>query len=119
MVKAFERSATPEQAPPGDGGKQAGWRVDEILPAAGSYDVHIWKFDHPRSGDMATDARYKVRYRDGSSPWILVDQSSAGDEWVWLGSFPFDASRPQGILVTDRADGFVIADAVKLVYSGD
>jgi hypothetical protein len=67
---------------------------------------------------MATGARYRVRHRDGTSPWIPVDQSAPGDAWVSLGVFPFDASRPQGILITDAADGYVIADAVKLVYSG-
>ena len=67
---------------------------------------------------MATDAPYRVRDRSSMSSWILVDQSTPGDEWIHLGSFEFDDSRTQGIMVTDNAGGYVIADAVKLVYRG-
>jgi hypothetical protein len=48
----------------------------------------------------------------------LVDQSSAGDEWISLGSYEFDNTGIQGIGVTDNANGKVCADAVKLVYTG-
>jgi hypothetical protein len=41
-----------------------------------------------------------------------------GNEWIYLGTFEFDDNSTQGIGVTDNADGFVIADAIKLVYQG-
>jgi hypothetical protein len=101
--------------PAGSGERWAAWRVDETLPSPGTYDVYVWKFDHPRSDDMSPSVRYKIRHRDGTSGWIPVDQSTPGDEWIRLGAFEFDASRPQGVVITDRPDGFVIADAIRLV----
>jgi hypothetical protein len=103
--------------PAGGGENSAAWRVDAIV-TPGKYDVFVWKFDHPHSNLMATDAHFKVRDRSGTSDWILVDQSTPGDEWLNLGRFEFDDSRPQGIMITDEANGFVIADAIKLVYEG-
>lgn len=98
----------------GSGAGQAGWRVDSLVPP-GLYDVYVFKFEHERPAAMATDARFKVRHRDGTTPFLLVDQSAPGSEWVHLGRFPFDATRAQGVLVSDRANGYVIADAVRLV----
>jgi hypothetical protein len=84
----------------------------------GKYDVYVWKFEHPFSHLMATNTPYRVRDMDNMSDWILVNQSTPGDEWVYIGNFDFDNSRPQGILVTDNANGYVVADAIKLVYTG-
>jgi hypothetical protein len=103
--------------PAGSGDNKAAWRLDTIV-TPGRYDVYTWKFDHPFSDLMATDAHYRVRDRDSTSDWILIDQSTDGDGWLYLGSFEFDNSRAQGVLLTDEADGFVIADAIKLVYRG-
>lgn len=103
--------------PAGSGENRAAWRVDgQVTP--GRYDVYVWKFDHSYSHRMATDAHYMVRDRDDTSDWILIDQSTPDDEWLYLGSFAFDGSRAQGIMITDEANGYVVADAVKLVYTG-
>jgi hypothetical protein len=101
----------------GSGSNQGAWRVDDII-MPGTYEVYVWKFDHKYSHLMATNVHYKVRDRSDTTDWILVDQSTAGDEWIYLGTFEFDHSRPQGVLITDQADGYVIADAIKLVYMG-
>ena len=100
--------------PAGSGANRAGWRVDSLITAPGTYEVYAWKFEHPFSSVMADDVHYKVRYKNGISDWILVDQSTPGDEWLYLGTFMFDASHPQGIMITDNAEGHVIADAIKL-----
>jgi hypothetical protein len=103
--------------PAGSGENSAAWRVDgRVIP--GRYDVYVWKFDHAYSHQMATNAHYMVRDKDETSVWILIDQSTPDDEWLYLGSFAFDDSRAQGIMITDEADGYVVADAVKLVYTG-
>ena len=68
---------------------------------------------------MATNAHYRIYHRYGKSYWIQLDQSTPGDEWVYLGTFEFDDSRTQGILITDQANGYVIADAVKFVEADD
>jgi hypothetical protein len=101
---------------PGNGGNIVAWRVDNIV-APGNYDVYVYKFDHPLSRFMATDAQYRVKYAGGLSGWIYVDQSTAGDEWILLGNFFFNDIGGQGIGLTDNADGYIIADAVKLVLT--
>ncbi len=103
---------------PGSGVRKAAWRVDSIASQGESYEVHVWKFDHDWSSIMATNARYKVYHKDGVSDWIAVDQSTPGDEWILLGTFEFDTTSSQGVLLTDWADGFVIADAIRLVPTG-
>jgi hypothetical protein len=55
----------------------------------GTYDVYAWKFDHPWSGQMATDAQYIVKDKYGIAGLVTVDQSTAGDEWISLGSYEF------------------------------
>ncbi len=102
---------------PGFGADKACWMVDGII-APGVYDVYIWKFEHAHMNKMATDVHYKVRDRNGMSSWITIDQSTPGDEWIQFGSYEFDNSSSQGVLITDNANGFVIADALKLVYGG-
>ncbi len=102
--------------PAGVGNKAAGWRVDgSIFP--GTYGVFAWKFEHDYSHLMATDAHFRVHDQTGPSSWIVFDQSTPGNEWLPLGNFVFTETSIQGVLVTDNANGFVIADAVKLIFS--
>jgi hypothetical protein len=97
-----------------DPGARAGWRIDGAVEP-GEYDVYVWKFEHALSHLMAEEAPYRVVHRDGSSDWIPVDQSAPGNEWICLGRFAFDDSRPQGVMVAGSPGGHVLADAVKLV----
>jgi hypothetical protein len=101
----------------GNGNNIVTWRVDEIV-TPGTYDVYAWKFDHPWSDMMATNAQYIIKDKHGISGMVAVDQSTAGDEWVDLGSYYFDNSNAQEVRLTDDADGMVAADAIKFVYTG-
>ena len=102
---------------PGIGNNKAGWRVDKLVEP-GMYKTYVWKFEHPYSHMMATNTHYSVMDRNGFSDWITVDQSAPGNKWICLGTFEFDNSSSQGILITDNANGYVVADAIKLVYTG-
>jgi len=102
-------------APAGVGKKAVGWRVDGVV-YPGPYDVFVWKFEHAYSHLMATDAHFRVHGQSGPSSWFLLDQSTPGDEWLPVGNFVFGGPSIQGVMATDNADGFVIADAVKLIY---
>ena len=102
---------------PGEGDNIVAWRVDTTINP-GNYDVYTWKFDHPFSGIMATDAQFIIKDKNGISGIVSIDQSTAGDEWIYLGNYDFDNSNIQGVGVTDEADGYVIADAIKLVCRG-
>lgn len=112
---AYEGSCAFSRAGVGD--NLAAWRVDPVV-RPGKYNIYVWKFEHAFSDLMATNARYRVRDNDNLSDWVFIDQSTPGNEWVFLGSFSFDNSRAQGIEISDEADGYVVADAVKLVYTG-
>ncbi len=101
----------------GSGTGSLGWGVTSLVEP-GTYDVYIWKFEHSMMHLMATDAHYKVYHSTGESDWILIDQSTAGDEWLYLGSYDFDRNSTQGVLLTDEANGIVIADMIKLVQTG-
>ena len=49
---------------------------------------------------------------------MTVNQQVNGGQWNLLGSFAFTAGAGQRIELTDQANGYVIADAVKLVPEG-
>jgi hypothetical protein len=93
------------------------WRVDQII-TPGTYDVYAWKFDHPWSSQMATDAQFIVKDKYGIAGLVTVDQSTAGDEWISLGSYEFSNTGVQGVGISDDANGIVAADAIKFVYTG-
>ena len=67
---------------------------------------------------MATDTPYQIYHATGESSVITLDQSQAGNEWLYLGNFEFDNSHLQGVKITNDANGVVLIDAVKLVYTG-
>jgi parallel beta-helix repeat protein len=98
----------------GIGVGSVGWRVSNTVPQ-GSYEVYVWKFEHPFQSQTATNAKYSVTDVNGTVGWFEVNQSSPGNEWILLGNYYFDNSSPQGVTLNDDADGIVIADAIKLV----
>jgi len=101
----------------GYGLEVAGWGVNNVVEPS-SYDVYVWKFEHNYSSRMGRNVHYMVYHRTGTSNWITVDQSTPGNEWVFLRNFEFDNSHDQGIMITDESNGKVIADTIKLVYTG-
>jgi hypothetical protein len=91
----------------GSGADTATWTPN--LPQAGDYKVYARWVAH---SNRATDAPYTITY-DGGSTTIDVDQTTAGCAWNLLGTYPF-AAGPASIVLSDDADGYLIADAVKL-----
>ncbi|MBI2549442.1 DUF2341 domain-containing protein [Candidatus Woesearchaeota archaeon] len=99
----------------GTGLEKAAWLVDDLVPPA-TYDVYVWKFEHQYLGLMAKNAHYQIYHRNGVSPWIIRNLSTLGNEWIYLGQYEFDNSQTEGVLVSDEANGYVLADAVQLIY---
>ncbi|MEV0489525.1 DNRLRE domain-containing protein [Streptomyces atratus] len=99
----------------GDGTAKFVWQLN--IPQNGSYEVFV---RHPKVTGAATDASFTVDH-DGGSATKAVNQTLNTGEWVSLGSYAFVEDGPQKVSVTDRANGTVLADAVKLVRnnSGD
>lgn len=85
------------------------WKLS--VPEAGDYDVYV---HYTAATDRATNAPYTIHYSGGQTITKRVNQRINGGQWVHLGSYPFDQGMSP-IVLSDDADGYVIADAVKLV----
>ncbi|WP_170109567.1 N-acetylmuramoyl-L-alanine amidase [Melghirimyces profundicolus] len=91
---------------PGEGAWFA-WNLN--IPEAGSYDVYVKYMAYK---DRASNAPYTIHHRDGQTT-RRVDQRTGGSQWVYIGTYNFDQGTSK-IVLSDDADGFVIADSVKL-----
>ncbi|WP_410793302.1 family 16 glycosylhydrolase [Kribbella sp. C-35] len=90
----------------------ATWRPQ--LPAEQSYEVFVWNPSFLHTGQKA--ARYTVSH-DGGQTAAVVNQDSAGQQWVSLGAYRMTPGRGQGVRVTSdpAGSGTLRADAVKFV----
>src|SRR5207244_1222860 len=78
---------------------------------AGRYEVFArWSAGPNR----ATNASYQVNSNAGGSS-VPVNQKINGASWQSLGSFDFQPGKGQGITLTDKADGVVVADAIRFL----
>jgi RHS repeat-associated protein len=64
--------------------------------------------------NRATDATYTVTHAGGSTP-VAVNQQANGGVWNLLGIFSLSPGPAHNVTLTDLANGYVIADAIRLV----
>jgi hypothetical protein len=84
------------------------------VTTAGTYDLYgYWWADT----DRATDTPYTIASMTGPQTF-LANQQLNHDQWVLLGRTTL-AAGSNTLTVTDRADGVVVADAVKLTAATD
>lgn len=95
----------------GSGNDTFSWSVD--VPRTGKYEVFV-RF---AAEAKATNATYAVEH-DGGVENKTVDQTQQAGQWVSLGSFGYTEDAIKKITLSDKADGTVVADAVKLVRDG-
>jgi RHS repeat-associated protein len=95
--------------PPGAAPNSAVWTPN--VAQAGTYEVYARWTQH---SNRATDATYTVTHASGSNQ-IAVDQQVNGGAWNLLGTFAFSPGSVHNVTLTDLANGYVIADAVRLV----
>jgi hypothetical protein len=81
------------------------------IPQTGNYKVYVW---YTAGSDRATNAPFTINYSGGSATQY-VNQQINGGKWVYLGTYPFNQGMSGSIVLSDNANGNVIADAVKLV----
>ncbi|MEJ2405979.1 MAG: Ig-like domain-containing protein [Candidatus Thiodiazotropha sp.] len=81
------------------------------IPQAGQYELYARWTAHP---NRATDATYTVLHDGGETP-VSVNQQTNGAKWNLLGTFSFTQSAAYQVTLTDQADGYVIADGIRLV----
>jgi hypothetical protein len=83
------------------------------IKTAGLYDVYEWHGDDPNS-DHATNAPFTIKF-DGGAKTVLVDLRTNTGRWNLLGAFRFAAGKTGSVTLSSKADGNVIADAVRFV----
>ena len=79
------------------------------LPQAGDYDVYAWWTQH---NNRASNAPYTV-YHSGGNETVLISQKDGGGGWTYIGTYNFDAGTGGYAVLSDDANGYVIADAMK------
>lgn len=94
-------------APSGSGDNFVVWRSD--TPMVGEYEVSVWtKGVTPAGEHLATNASFTVRFKGGSLSFP-ADLNRNQERWNLLGRF----HDPVSVEMTDRADGPVVAGAVR------
>ncbi len=81
------------------------------IKVAGQYDVYEWHGDDPNS-DHASNAPFTIKF-DGGTKTVPVNLRANTGRWNLLGTFTFAAGTAGNVTLTSKADGNVIADAVK------
>ena len=96
-------------APPGAAPSSATWTPN--VAQAGRYELYARWTAHP---NRATNATYAVTHADGSTA-VAVNQQANGGAWNLLGTFTLNPGSAHNVALTDQANGYVIADAIRLV----
>lgn len=90
-------------------------RYRPAIPGDGRYEVLV---SYTADPNRATNAKYAVHHATGTTT-VTVNQrvratpDNRTGEWLSLGIFTFKAGLAGYVQLTDAADGFVIADAVR------
>ena len=92
---------------PGDGTSRVTWP----FPSTGGPGLYAmfarWSSGHNRT----TAASYVIASSTGAAT-VRVNQRIDGAQWNSLGTYTFAPNRGQGVTLSDRADGVVVADAM-------
>src|SRR6202011_996982 len=93
----------------GDGSNTVRW----LFPGAavGNFEVFVRWTSGP---NRASNASYVVTHTDGTRT-VSVDQRTGGGAWQSLGTFRFTPGPDNAISLSDKADGVVVADAIRFV----
>jgi RHS repeat-associated protein len=96
-------------APPGAAPNTATWTPN--VAQAGTYEVFArWT----QSSNRATNATYAVTPGQGTTN-VPVNQQANGGAWNSLGTFQLSPGATHKVALTDQANGYVIADAIRVV----
>jgi len=95
--------------PPGSGPNSAVWTPN--VAQSGQYEVYARWTQH---ANRASDATYIVNHGGGTTA-VQMDQRTNGGNWNLLGTFSLSPGTTHNVTLTDQANGYVIADAVRVV----
>jgi L,D-transpeptidase catalytic domain len=99
--------------PGGAGGATVFWPFPATMDP-GQYQVFVNWVSGP---DRTANATYFVASDTGTQP-VTKNQQSNGDAWQSLGTFQFQASKGEGVTLTDNATGVVVAGSVRFMDAG-
>ena len=99
----------------GDGGQIATYTPN--LGVAGKYEVYEWH-GYVTAGQMASNAPYTIAHSDGSTTKI-VDQNKSQGRFNSLGIYSFTKGNTGKVVISNKANGLVVADMIIFVYRGD
>ncbi|WP_442506611.1 Calx-beta domain-containing protein [Novipirellula sp. SH528] len=97
-------------AAPTDSTAIATW-TPTLANSGQQYQVYVRYTSHEL---RATNATYEVTH-DGGATTVFVDQTSGGGTWILLGSFMLSDGSASVKLLTEGANQYVVADAVRFV----
>jgi N-acetylmuramoyl-L-alanine amidase len=96
----------------GDGSSSVTYPFPASSPA-GKYTVFAQWSSGP---NRASNATYQINSNSGTTP-VAVNQKANGGSFQQLGTFDFQPNKGQGVTLTDKADGVVVADAIRFLDS--
>jgi hypothetical protein len=96
----------------GDGSNTFAWPFPSSAPAGTYEDFARWTSGPNR----ASNAPYVVTHGAGATA-VSADQRTNGGSWQSVGVFTFTPGTDQGVRLSDKADGVVVANAVRWVPS--
>jgi hypothetical protein len=100
--------------PMGDGSAGFAWKYK--VKIAGTYEIHV---NYAAEFDRASNAPYTVTYGGGQTRMIPIDQRTDGGRWIHIGDFEYQEGEEGSVVLSNNADGYVIADAIKIVEKGN
>ncbi len=112
--KRANRNVSADTLDPIQAGGRSSNRVTwkPVLTAPDHYNIFAKWTAQP---NRATNATYRVRHRNGTAS-VVVNQQSRGGTWNLLGNFELDGQST--ITLIGRANGRVIADAIRILRTG-
>ncbi len=102
MLSILPEGTSPETTTQGE---TATWTPNQT----GEFEIYANWTAH---ANRATDAKYTIAHVSGSDT-INVNQQQNGDQWQLLGAFTLNTSST--ISLSSAANGYVIADGIRLV----
>lgn len=83
-----------------------------VINVTGNYGVYEW---HGTHSSMATNVPARIYYASGTKD-TTINQTTNTGQWNLLGTYTFNSGGTNKIVITNNANGNVMADAFKLVY---
>ena len=98
-------------ADPGDGSVSFEFPLD--VPRSGKYNVYLMWAEMPKA---ATNTPVTIHHNYGSNTFRVNQQTNGNSLWNYIGTFHFSDQVAGSAIISNDADGVVVADAVRLEW---